>query len=214
MLKVEVVPVGQLRENTVILKNEDTKEALFVDPGAEGEKLENFVDGYKVVGILATHGHLDHVGQVGYLKDRFNVPFMMNKKDEFLINNEIFPGFSMLIGATPCPKPDKLLKEGDIVKLGDIDIHVIETPGHTPGGLSFYIPSYKLLIAGDTLFKGSVGRTDLPGGDPAQLKASLEKLMNLPEDTKVICGHYEDTTIGEEKRSNPYITGKFKVDLW
>ncbi len=214
MLKVEVVPVGQLQENTVILKNEDTKEAIFIDPGAEGKRLESLVDGYNVIGILATHGHLDHVGQVGYLKKRFNAPFMMNKKDEFLTNNDIFPGFASLIGATPCPKPDKSLKEGDIIKLGDIDIHVLETPGHTPGGLSFYIPSYNLLIAGDTLFKGSVGRTDLPGGDSNQLKKSLEKLMQLPEDTRVICGHYQDTTIGEEKRTNPYITGSFKVDLW
>ncbi len=214
MLKVEVVPVGQLQENTVILKNEDTKEAIFIDPGAEGKRLESLVDGYNVIGILATHGHLDHVGQVGYLKERFDAPFMMNERDEFLTNNDIFPGFAALIGATPCPKPDKNLKEGNILKLGDIDIHVIETPGHTPGGLSFYIPSYKLLIAGDTLFKGSVGRTDLPGGDPNQLKKSLEKLMQLPEDTRVICGHYQDTTIGEEKRTNPYITGSFKVDLW
>ncbi len=209
----KVIPVGALQENTVILIDDDTKEAVIVDPGAEGKRIEKELEGFKPVAIINTHGHLDHVGQVGYLKKVFDIPFYLNEKDIFLTNNDIFPGFAEMIGAVPCPKPDFNLKEGDTIKFGNTELKVIETPGHTPGGVCFYDEKNKILVAGDTLFQGSVGRTDLPGGNPEQLKQSLQKLMKLPEETTVICGHGANTTIGNEKRSNPYITGIHRLSL-
>ncbi len=211
---IKVLTVGPLQENTVLYIDDETKKVAIIDPGAEGERIRFAVDGFEPEVILATHGHLDHVGQVGYLRNTFNIPFYMNKKDEFLINNDIFPGFSEMIDAYPCPKPDKNLKEGDIISIGKSKLEVIETPGHTPGGVCFFDRKNKILIAGDTIFKGSVGRTDLPGGDMNQLLKSLKKLMELPEETVVYCGHGSTTTIGEEKKSNPYITGIHRLRLW
>ncbi len=209
---VKVFAVGPLQENTVIVADDKTKEAVIIDPGAEGERILSKLEGLKPVAIINTHGHLDHVGQVGFLKEKLNIPFYLNKKDEFLINNDIFPGFASMIGAYPCPTPDFDLKEGDEIPFGNRRFIVIETPGHTPGGVCFYDPENKLLIAGDTLFKRGVGRTDLPGGDAETLKKSLEKLMELPEDTVVVSGHGDTTTIGEEKYHNPFITGR--ISLW
>ncbi|WP_457639756.1 MBL fold metallo-hydrolase [Persephonella sp.] len=211
---IRVLTVGPLSENTVIVIDEDTKEAVVVDPGAEKDRIKKELEGYKLRYILATHGHLDHVGQVGYLKKIFDVPFLMSEKDLFLINNDIFPGFGQYIGAVKCPEPDAFLKEGDCIKFGRFSLEVIETPGHTPGSVCFYDESNSFVITGDTLFKGSIGRTDLPGGDMRRMESSLKKLMELPDDTDVIPGHGETTKIGIEKKTNPYITGKHRVDLW
>ncbi len=210
---IKVIPVGALQENTVIVIDDDTKEAIIVDPGAEGDKILEYLKDYKPVAIVNTHGHRDHVGQVGYLKEKLNIPFYMNKKDEFLINNDVFPGFGKMIGAYECPNPDFDLKEEDTIKFGNTELKVIETPGHTPGGVCLYDEKNKILIAGDTLFNGSVGRTDLPGGNAKELMNSLKKLTELPEETVVICGHGGNTTIGKEKKSNPYITGIHRLSL-
>ncbi len=209
---IKVFAVGPLQENTVIVADDETKEAVIIDPGAEGNKILSKLEGLKPVAIINTHGHLDHVGQVGFLKEKLNIPFYLNYKDTYLINNDIFPGFAQLVGAVPCPEPDFNLKEGDIIRFGNRAFTVIETPGHTPGGVCFYDPENKVLVAGDTLFKRGVGRTDLPGGDTDTLKKSLQKLMELPEDTVVISGHGDTTTIGEEKQYNPFITGR--ISLW
>ncbi len=211
---VKVLTVGPLQENTVLYIDEETGKAAVIDPGAEGERIIFALDSFSPEVILATHGHLDHIGQVGFLRRELDIPFYMNKRDEFLINNDIFPGFSEMIDAYPCPKPDKYISEGDIIKIGNSQLKVIETPGHTPGGVCFFDEKNKVLIAGDTLFRGSVGRTDLPGGNSEELMKSLKRLMELPEDTVVYCGHGPSTTIGAEKRTNPYITGVHRLGLW
>jgi glyoxylase-like metal-dependent hydrolase (beta-lactamase superfamily II) len=211
---VKVLTVGPLQENTVFFIDEETGETAIIDPGAEGERIVYALGNLKPTVILATHGHLDHVGQVGFLRKEFDIPFFMNRKDEFLIDNDIFPGFADMIDAYPCPKPDKDLKEGIEIQVGKSTLQVIETPGHTPGSVCFYDEKNGILISGDTIFRGSVGRTDLPGGDMNQLMNSLKKLINLPEDTVVYSGHGPTTTIGEEKRTNPYITGAYRLKLW
>ncbi len=211
---VKVLTVGPLQENTILYVDKETRETAIIDPGAEGERIIFSLENFKPKCILATHGHLDHVGQVGFLRKELDIPFYLNKKDEFLIDNDIFPGFAEMIDAYPCPKPDFDLKEGDIIEVGNSKLKVIETPGHTPGGVCFFDEKNKILIAGDTLFRGSVGRTDLPGGNANELMDSLKKLMELPEDTVVYCGHGPKTTIGDEKKTNPYITGSYRLKLW
>ena len=211
---IKVLTVGPLQENTVIIIDENTKEVVVVDPGAEGKRILKELENYNLRYILATHGHIDHVGQVGFLKEYYDVPFLMNQKDIFLINNDIFPGFAEIVGATACPEPDRFLKEGDTISLGRFNLMIIETPGHTPGSVCFYDEKNGFVITGDTLFKGSIGRTDLPGGDMKQMENSLKKLMELPDDTDVIPGHGDPTKIGIEKKTNPYITGNFRMELW
>ncbi len=194
--------------NCVLLADEETGKAVVVDPGAEGEKIVNAAGDFEIVGILCTHGHIDHVGQVRKLKEEFGAPFYLHPDDAYLIGDEIWGGFSSYIGALPCPEPDIHLREGMDIEIGGIRLKVLHTPGHTPGLCCFYEEKDRVLIAGDLLFKGSVGRWDLPGGDPAQLKRSLERVLTeLPEDTVVVCGHYEETTVGYERRFNPYLHG-------
>ena len=210
-MKVKTLSVGPLAENCYIVYDEASRDAVIIDPGADGEEILEEVENLNVKAILATHGHLDHVGQVGYLKSKLNVPFYISKKDEFLINNEIFPDFAYIIKAVKCPSPDFDLKDEDILKFGNLEFHVIETPGHTPGGVCFFNKKEKIIFVGDTLFNGSVGRTDLPGGDGRLLEQSIKKLMELPDDTVVYSGHGPKTTIGREKKTNPFITGVFRL---
>jgi glyoxylase-like metal-dependent hydrolase (beta-lactamase superfamily II) len=211
---IKVLTVGPLEENSIIIIDEDTGDAVIIDPGAEGKRLAEELEKFNLRYILATHGHLDHIGQVGFLKEIFDVPFFMNERDLFLINNDIFPGFSQMIGAYKCPEPDRYIKENDLIEFGRFSLRVIETPGHTPGSVCFYDEKNQFVITGDTLFKGSIGRTDLPGGDMRQMENSLKKLMELPDETDVIPGHGDTTKIGIERKTNPYITGVHRLRLW
>lgn len=210
-MKIEKITVGFIQENCYIVFDPITKDAVVIDPGAEGEEIVTQLEGLNLKAILATHGHIDHVGQVGYLKEIFNVPFYLNFKDIFLTNEELFPSFAAALEAKQCPLPDVDLDKLDSITIGSIHFKIIKTPGHTPGGVSFYNPEHKLVIVGDTLFSGSIGRTDLPGGNPHQLSNSLKTLMELPDETIVYCGHGPNTTIKKEKLTNPFITGRFTI---
>lgn len=180
--------------------------AWIVDPGSEGlliaaqlKKL-NLEPG----GILLTHAHFDHVGAVNDLQRRYpGLPVYIGERDIPVLThpfNQMPPDYPAIT------KPTDLvgLKEGDAID-GLPGVEVLATPGHTPGGVCYYFASEKLLLSGDTLFAGSVGRTDFPGGDMATLMASLAKLVKLPDDTRVIPGHGPETTIGDEKASNPFL---------
>jgi glyoxylase-like metal-dependent hydrolase (beta-lactamase superfamily II) len=207
-LVLEVIPVGPLSVNCSIVADTETGKAIVVDPGAEGERIIERCSPFEVVAIVNTHGHIDHVGQVGKLRDHFGVPFYLHPEDTYLISDEIWEGFSSYIGAVPCPEPDRELEDGQLIEVGNLRVRVIHTPGHTPGLCCLYIEREGVLIAGDLLFKGSVGRWDLPGGDPDKLKKSLERIFSeLPDETLVVCGHYEETTIGHERKFNPYLRG-------
>ncbi|MFN3599172.1 MAG: MBL fold metallo-hydrolase [Aquificaceae bacterium] len=205
----KVLPVGLLSVNCSLVVEEESGQALIIDPGADHERIVRELQGLKPVGIVATHGHIDHIGQVKTLKEAFDIPFYMHPADIFLLNNTLWPGFERQIGANlPCPKPHVELKEGMEIKVGKESLKVLHTPGHTPGLCCLYNERDKVLIAGDLLFKGGVGRWDLPGGDLEALRGSLKRIFEeLEDDVLVICGHYDETTIGEERRGNFYLRG-------
>lgn len=210
-MKIKKITVGFVRENCYIIFDPNTKDAVVVDPGAEGEEIVENIRELNLRAIIATHGHIDHIGQVGYLREIFNVPFYLSFKDIFLINQELFPSFAAALEAKPCPSPDFDLDKFDSITIGSIELDIIKTPGHTPGSVSLYNKKDKFIIVGDTLFSGSIGRTDLPGGDSKQLADSLKKLMDLPNDTIVYSGHGPNTTIEKERLTNPFITGRFTI---
>ncbi|WP_321472743.1 MBL fold metallo-hydrolase [uncultured Paludibaculum sp.] len=206
----EILPVGQLQCNCSIFGDETSREAIVVDPG-DGEDLDTIQDlltrhGLTVKAIFITHAHIDHIGGAAKLKALTGAPVYMNKEDQ-----ELYDYLDAQAQWLNMPTPDRTgidipAREGDTLRLGSSDFHVLHTPGHTQGSLCLFIPAEKKLIAGDTLFRDSIGRTDLPGGNGRQILSSIHtKLLTLPEETQVICGHGEATTIGREKQRNPFL---------
>lgn len=196
---VKTIMTGEIQENCYIVIDESTKKAFIVDPGDEGSKIADVIDslGIKLEYILLTHGHFDHVGAVEYIADKYNVPFYISEVDEKW--SEKVPS---LFGKLR--KADGYLKDGDSIAFGDNNIKVIETPGHTEGGLCFLIDD--ILLTGDTLFRTSIGRTDFPGGNFKDIIASIKnKLLGLGDDITVYPGHGPSSTIAFEKERNPYL---------
>jgi hydroxyacylglutathione hydrolase len=203
-----VMPVGLLHCNCSVLGDEQTREAIVVDPGDEVERIMAVLrqHGLTVKAIVITHGHIDHISGAQKLKVLTGAPVYMNSADQELVDS--LETYAAWLGV-PTPEAvevDTPIKDGDALQLNARDIHILHTPGHTQGSLCLYIPAENKLMAGDTLFKGSVGRTDLPGGNTKQLLSSIKsKLLVLPEDTLVTPGHGENTTIGEEAERNPFL---------
>lgn len=199
---VKRIPAGIYAANCYIVMDEETKDAVLIDIGGdEDDVIEVLEDlGAKPVAILLTHGHVDHVSGVTPFKKKYDIPVYLNEKDEklMLANTYIYGNFG------PGKKADFGLNEGDELTFGAIKVKVVETPGHTPGGVCLLIDNYA--FTGDTLFYGSVGRSDLTGGDHVTLINNIkEKLMVLPEDMHVASGHGPMSTIGKEKVGNPFI---------
>src|SRR5579872_425935 len=204
----EILPVGMLQCNCSIFGDETTREAIVIDPGDQIDEILAVLGRHNltVTAIVITHAHIDHIGGAAKLKAATGAPVYMNQNDQVLYDNlDVQAGWLGM--ATPEKTPiDIDGREGGSLKLGDADFQILETPGHTQGSISIWIPAENKLVAGDTLFRDSIGRTDLPGGDGRQILRSIHaKLMPLPEDAIVIPGHGPSTTIGREKERNPFL---------
>jgi len=205
-----ILPVGQLRCNCSIFGDEQSREAIVIDPGDELSKITNALDKHrlKVKAIIITHGHIDHVIAAAKLRALSGAPIYMNGNDAALLDALAMQAGWLGMETPQRPEIDTPATDGVTVKLGGCDFNVMLTPGHTQGSLSVWIPQQQKLVAGDTLFRESVGRTDLPGGDGRMILRSIKtRLFPLPDETVVIPGHGDSTTIGHEKEFNPFLQG-------
>lgn len=197
--------LGNMGTNCYILVNHDMGECVVFDPADEADVLKEIFDSpaFKLRAIFLTHGHYDHIGAVKALKEAYGVPVYASKEEDAEVLGSLRVNLSAVFGNPVTLQADEVLRDGEEVEVIGTKIKCILTPGHTAGGMCYYIGELKSLIAGDTLFAGSVGRTDFPTGNGAKLIDSIhEKLFILPDDTKVFPGHMDATTIGYEKENN------------
>jgi hydroxyacylglutathione hydrolase len=204
----EILPVGILQCNCSILGDETTREAMVIDPGDEIESILEVVarHGLTVKSIVITHAHIDHIGGAQKLKLATGAPVYMNTADDELRRHLDMQAAWIGMATPEAAEIDVVARDGDKLAVGSTALHVLHTPGHTQGSICLWMPSENKLIAGDTLFRDSIGRTDLPGGDGRQILRSIHgKLMPLPEQTVVVPGHGDQTTIGREKQFNMFL---------
>ena len=204
----EILPVGPLRCNCSIIGDETTREAMVVDPGDDIAEVLAIIQKHnlQVRQIVITHAHIDHVGGAMKLRQATGAPILMNQNDYALV--KMLDVQAAWLGMAPPGevKIDRSLGDGDKIDAGPLVANVIHTPGHTEGSVCLFFPTQQKLIAGDTLFAGSIGRTDLPGGCFDKIIRSLkEKVLALPDETVVVPGHGPLTTIGDERESNPFL---------
>ncbi len=206
-MKIQSYVLGMVHTNCYIVSNDQTKETIVIDPPDQALKIKNNLKEQELnpVAVLLTHGHFDHIMAAGDLADFYHIPVYASEAEKELLEDSDKNG-SHMIGKNVVLTPDKLLQDNEIISLAGINIKVIHTPGHTAGGVCYYLWEEKVLFSGDTLFYESVGRTDLPTGDMGTLIKSIrEKLMALPDEVKVYPGHGDQTTIGHERIYNPYL---------
>jgi glyoxylase-like metal-dependent hydrolase (beta-lactamase superfamily II) len=213
MIKVEKFVVNPLGENSFVLIDEKTKKCVFIDPGfyygEEQDEVKAYIErnGLKPVKIINTHCHFDHIMGVDFIRGVYKIPFLAHADDAFWIEKAVDQGKMFGFDMKPVKPIDEFIEEEQLIEFGESSLEVIHVPGHAPGHVVFYSPTDNFLIAGDVLFYGSIGRTDLPGGDFDTLITNIkEKLFSLPDGTKVYCGHGPETTLGFEKENNPFLT--------
>ncbi|MEH7109503.1 MBL fold metallo-hydrolase [Bacillus sp. JJ1764] len=210
-MKWQQIPLGSIQTNCYIVENPD-RSCLIIDPGGDGKKLMNLLNqrGLKPLAILLTHAHFDHIGAVDEVRATFKVPVYLHKQEEKWLGDPALNGsqFFPLIETVRIKPAEQLINQEGTMKIGEFEFEVYHTPGHSPGSVSFYFAKEGVVISGDALFQGSIGRTDLAGGNQTQLLKSIhEKLLTLPEETYVLSGHGPVTTIADEMDSNPFLNG-------
>ena len=208
---VTQITVGAFQENCYLVADPDSDAIAIVDPGSEPERIIAAVEatGKKPEAIWITHAHVDHIGAIASVKQKWNVPVWLHPLDQPLYR---VGGRQAQLYGIPYeepPPPDRAFDEGQGIKLGKLELSVMHAPGHAPGHV--VIHGYGNALVGDCLFAGSIGRTDLPFSNPAQLEASLQRIVALPAETVVHPGHGDATTIGEEKLSNPFLNGTARI---
>lgn len=209
---LEALEVGPYMSNCYIVGSEKTKDGMIIDPGAEAGRILEVVqdNGLSIKIIVVTHMHADHIGALAKVKEATKAEFAVHEAES---SKQYMSGASSMLSALMgrssggIPKVDRLLKDGDRLEIGDLRFTVLHTPGHSPGGIC--LSGHGVVFCGDTLFNFSIGRTDFPGGDYDQLIDSIQKkLMVLPNETRVYCGHGPATTVGFERKANPFLQGR------
>ena len=206
----EILPVGPLQCNCSIFGDETTREAIVVDPGDEIGRIQQILDGHglRVTAIAVTHAHIDHIGGAAKLHRLTGAPVYMSESDLPIAAQLEWQASWIGVPTPEQPALDVPIKEGDVIRLGERSFQVLDTPGHTPGSISLLLAAENKLLAGDTLFRDSIGRTDLPGGDGRQILVSIrDKLLPLDDSVIVVPGHGELTTIGREREMNYFLRG-------
>ena len=207
-----IVPVTLFEQNCTILWDEATKQAAVVDPGGDVPTILAAIakNGVKVEKIWLTHGHIDHVGGAAELRDTLKVPIEgPHRADKFLLDNVVMSGARFGMLGVRDFSPDRWLEEGERVQIGSLSFEILHCPGHSPGSVVYFNNDLRFAHVGDVLFNGSVGRTDLPGGNHQTLIGSIKnKLLPLGDDVGFICGHGAGSSFGQERLNNPFITGE------
>jgi hydroxyacylglutathione hydrolase len=214
MLSVFTAPVTAFSQNSRLVVCSETNQSVLVDPGGDPESLLELLkkSGTTLSAVWLTHSHVDHCGGAAEILRVFQGLPLLGHRDEQVFRASVLKVCQMYglpsDGMQNCPEPSQYLAGGETIRVGKLEFEVLFTPGHSPGHLCFLHRPSGTLLAGDTLFAGSIGRTDLPGGDHELLLESIEsKIMALPDDVKVLSGHGPDTTVGAERRSNPFLRG-------
>jgi len=206
-----IIPVTPFQQNCTLLWCEATRKAVVVDPGGDVPEILAAIEktGVSVEKIWLTHGHIDHVGGAAELRDALMVQIEgPHRDDQFLLDNVVNSGRSFGIEGVRDVTPDRWLDQGDSVSVGELTFQILHCPGHSPGSVVFFNDAMRFALVGDVLFAGSVGRTDLPGGSHATLIQSItDKLLPLGDDVGFICGHGPGSSIGQERMTNPFLTG-------
>jgi glyoxylase-like metal-dependent hydrolase (beta-lactamase superfamily II) len=213
-MQLRVIPVTMFQSNCVVAWDETTGEGVLFDTGGDAGKILDFVQskGIAVKGIFLTHGHVDHVAGTNRVKSALSAPVYLHPLDKELADATSRQCLMFGIPMEEAPQVDHDLAEGDRFTIGSMEFSALHLPGHSPGCTAFLFSGPKpVLVCGDVLFESSIGRTDLPGGDMAKMQESLQRLKQLPEDVVVVPGHGRQTSIGREKKTNPYLSDGFRM---
>jgi hydroxyacylglutathione hydrolase len=208
MVQIRQLTLGPIQTNCYLVGCEKTFQAAVIDPAWDGKSIAAMADtdGWMITHILLTHTHFDHLGGLSELKEATNAPIYVHPEAVPMMENTTMAAAFFGVKVPPPPHPDEMLAKDQIIEVGELKLQVLYTPGHAPGHICFHLPEYRVVFDGDLLFQEGVGRTDLPGGNYEEMMESINnEILVLPDETRVFPGHGLGTTVGDEKRANPFI---------